>query len=93
MMNKWETFGRWCMEQLRDEIGNDLDGGAAQDKAEELGLLVRIHVTESCGDHCSCAEYDDFPQECLRAAPEEKYGDDPKRIAPFLFYFTERIGR
>jgi len=65
-MNKWEEFGRWCLKQLRDDIGTDLDGGAAQDKALELGLIEYVHVTEPCGEHCMCVEYGDFPQECLR---------------------------
>lgn len=65
-MNNWEAFGHWCLNELRENIGDDLDGGAAQDKAEELGLLIRVQVTESCGDRCVCAEYGDFPQECLR---------------------------
>ena len=62
-------FGEWVLEELRGEnIGNDLDGGSAQDKAEELGLLVRVPVTGSCGERCECAEYGDFPQMCLRHA-------------------------
>jgi hypothetical protein len=65
-MSQWEAFGRWCFSELRDNIGDDLEGGAAQDKAEALGLLVRVPVTKPCGENCFCAEYDDFPQECLR---------------------------
>lgn len=66
-VNNWEEFGYWCLTELRgDNLGSDLDGGSAQDKAEELGLLIRVSVTEPCGDQCVCAEYGDFPQECLR---------------------------
>jgi hypothetical protein len=65
-VNKWEEFGRWCLEELRSDIGSNLDGGAAQDKAEELGLLERITVHEPCCDECNCAMYGEFPQECLR---------------------------
>jgi hypothetical protein len=28
-INKWEEFGRWCLEELRREIGSNLDSGAA----------------------------------------------------------------
>lgn len=67
----FEAFGRWCMEQLRDEaLGCDIDGGDAQEKLKELGLLVEVEVTEPCGDGCHCAEWDDFPQTCLRPAAE-----------------------
>lgn len=61
-------FALWVLEELRgDNMGSDLDGGSAQDKAEALGLLVRVEVTEPCSDeYCSCAEYGDFPQSCLR---------------------------
>ena len=70
-MTALEEFGKWCLKELRGEnIGNDLDGGAAQDKAEELGLLIRVTVTEPCGDRCFCADYDDFPTECLRLVKE-----------------------
>lgn len=58
-------FALLVLEESRDELG-DLDGGWLQDKAEELGLLVRVEATERCGENCWCAEYDEFPQECLR---------------------------
>lgn len=57
------------LEESRDLLG-DLDGGWLQDKAEEFGLLVLVEVTERCGEHCRCAEYGDFPQECLRYSEE-----------------------
>ena len=63
--NALEQFGLACLIEMRDEFG-DLDGGWLQDKAEALGLLVRVDVTEPCGEGCSCAQYDDFPQMCLR---------------------------
>mgnify|MGYP001572092811 CR=1 FL=1 len=53
----------------RHDVG-DVDGGAIQDWGLELGLLVKVQVTEPCGEECSCAEWDDFPQECIRLAPE-----------------------
>ena len=72
-------FGEWVLEELRgDNIGDDLDGGAAQDKAEEMGLLVRVRVTEPCGERCQCAEWDDFPQICLRRAAASSGGKEGK---------------
>lgn len=65
-------FGRWCLETMRHPNIGDIDGGEAQDKAEALGLLVRVNVTEPCGEDCWCAEWDDFPQECLREAKEPR---------------------
>lgn len=61
-------FGRWCLLQSREHGGCDLDGGAVQDKAEQLGLLERVRVTEPCGEACLCVDYSSFPQICLRLA-------------------------
>ncbi len=58
-------LGRWVLSEHREYLG-DVDGGTIQDKAIELGLLVEVEVTEPCGDDCYCAEWDDFPQKCLR---------------------------
>ena len=69
-MSAFEEFGRWCLAQLRDDLGCDLDGFEAQEKAKALGLLHEVEVTEPCGDHCRCAEWDDFPQMCLRETHE-----------------------
>lgn len=50
--------------------GGDIDGGWLQDKGVETGVIVKVHVEEPCSeDHCACAEWDDFPQECYRIAP------------------------
>mgnify|MGYP001574533554 FL=1 len=65
-MSPLEQFGLACLIEMRDELG-DLEGGWLQDKAEALGLLVRVDVTEPCGSTCRCAEYGEFPQECLRS--------------------------
>jgi hypothetical protein len=67
-MNAWEEFGRWCLTELRGNIGADLDGGDAQDKAIALGILGYVTVTEPCSEeYCHCAEYyDEFPVQCLR---------------------------
>ena len=58
-------FGRLVLDEHRSELG-DLDGGWLQDQAEACGVLVRVLVTERCGDGCRCVEYGDFPMECLR---------------------------
>jgi len=62
-------FALAVLEESRSELA-DLDGGWLQDKAAELGLLVRVPVTEPCGDECRCAEYGAFPQDCLRYSAE-----------------------
>jgi hypothetical protein len=62
------ALGLWALEETRAEnLGGDLDGGAVQDKAESLGLLHNVEVTEDCGGDCVCVEYGEFPQQCLRA--------------------------
>jgi len=63
-------FGLLCLMESRDNIGDDLDGGFIQDTAEAMGLLARHPVTEPCCSDCPCADYGDFPQECLRYAPD-----------------------
>lgn len=65
-MTKWEEFGRWYFREMRTNGGGDIDGGAAQDKALELGLLQWVTVTEPCGEDCNCMLYGEFPQECLQ---------------------------
>jgi hypothetical protein len=68
-MTALEQFGIMVLAEARDSFG-DIDGGWIQDAAETLGLLVRIQVTVPCGEECRCAEYGEFPQECLRPNPE-----------------------
>ena len=46
--------------------GTHFDGGDIQEMAERLGLIAPEIKTESCGEHCSCAEVDSFPQTCYR---------------------------
>lgn len=79
-------LGLWVLEQTRgDYVGSDLNGGDIQDKAEELGLLVRVDVTEPCcEEHCHCAEYGEFPQQCLRYsdAVAEAQSDNQDRGKP-----------
>jgi hypothetical protein len=72
-----ELFGLWCIEEMRGgfDVGvswyhRRLLRQCYQDKAEELCLLIRVTATEACGENCKCAEYDDFPQECLRLNKE-----------------------
>ncbi len=62
-------LGRWTLLQQRETFG-DIDSGSVQDKAKELGLLIEVPVTEPCGEDCTCAEYGEFPQVCLRLADE-----------------------
>jgi hypothetical protein len=62
------ALGRWALLEHRDHECGDIDGGSLQDKAKALGLLVTVRVTEPCGEYCPCAEWGDFPQECLRLA-------------------------
>ncbi len=62
-------FVGWVLRQwMQHDIG-DFDGGDIQDQLEKLGFLHRVHVTEPCGEFCSCAEWDDFPQHCLQHTP------------------------
>lgn len=63
-------FALWALGETRH--GGDLDGGSLQEKAEALGILGRVPVTEPCGEECNCAEYGDFPQDCLRYADHVK---------------------
>ena len=69
-LRKLADFGLWCLRESRDRYGGgDVDGGAIQDKAEAMGLLVSVTVTEPCGDNCNCVEYfGEFPARCLREA-------------------------
>jgi len=77
-MTPLEKFGQWCLLEMRSDGGGDLDGGAAQDKAQELGLLGFVTVTEPCGEECRCAEYyAEWPAECLRATPLAKLEEQP----------------
>lgn len=77
-MTPLEKFGQWCLLEMRDDGGTDIDGGSAQEKALELGLLGCVTVAEACGDECRCAEYyDEFPAECLRATPLAKLEQQP----------------
>lgn len=67
--SKLIDFARWVIREHRSSF-TDLDGGSIQDKLEELGLLVRVEVTAPCGGNCTCEEYGEFPQVCLRLADE-----------------------
>ena len=65
-MTPLERFALAVLKESRHDGGGDVEGGWLQDKAEELGLLVKVRVTEPCGENCWCASFDDFPQDCLR---------------------------
>lgn len=45
--------------------GGNFDGGEIQALGVKHGLLRVEHRTESCGEHCACAEFG-FPSECYR---------------------------
>lgn len=65
-LERLAAFGLSVLKESRDELG-DLDGGWLQDEAERCGLLERVTVAKPCHpEFCRCAEYDDFPQHCLR---------------------------
>lgn len=72
-----ERFGLAVLEESRNEIG-DVDGGWLQEEAVKLGLLVSVHVTEPCGEGCRCAEYGDFPQDCLRQSTRSAREEESK---------------
>lgn len=44
----------------------DADGGDLEDMGVKFGILKPEEVTQSCGEYCRCAEWDDFPQTCYR---------------------------
>jgi hypothetical protein len=68
-LERLEDFARWVIRGGNcDQWCDDLDGGDIQDKAEELGLIVPVEVTEPCGDNCACAEWAGFPVTCFRLA-------------------------
>lgn len=65
-LRPFARYGAKVIEAHRDEIG-DIDGGSLQEMAIECGLLHEVEVTEPCDpESCRCAEWDDFPQKCLR---------------------------
>ena len=49
--------------------GFHIDAGDLQAWGLKHGFLVEVEATEPCGDDCACAEWDDFPQPCIRFAP------------------------
>lgn len=69
-LSRLERFALAVLEEARGDSIGYIDGGWLQDKGEELGVLVKVPVTEPCGELCQCAEYGDFPQDCLRYSDE-----------------------
>lgn len=65
-MRSAAMFGLCVLEDARENLGSDVGGDDIQDWAIAHGLLTPVHVTEPCGEDCTCEEWDDFPQECLR---------------------------
>ena len=60
---KLMQLGLWVIEN-RSTFG-DIDGDL-QDYMEDIGLLISVKAIEPCGTDCTCAEFGDFPQDCLR---------------------------
>jgi hypothetical protein len=52
------------LQLFSDAFAGDIDGGTAQDKALEFGVLEPRTVTEPCGQSCECAGVSAFPLEC-----------------------------
>ena len=61
-------FGAWAAGEFGAHI-DGIDGGDLQDAMERFGVLVKHEVTESCGDHCRCVEYGEFPHDCYKFPP------------------------
>jgi len=57
LAGKEREFLMWIFEAVWE--GNSLDGGDVQDKAEELGLLVPVKISEDKREeYNACMEYD-----------------------------------
>ena len=73
-------FGRWCLDEGRNDGGpGDIDGGSLQDAGEKLGVLAHVTVAEPCGEICECQEYygaDEWPVQCLRETDAAKVLDE-----------------
>lgn len=67
-LRRWAGFGLEMFDSMRTDGGSDIDGGEAQSAAIAFGLLSEVVATEPCGDDCWCAQWDSFPQTCLRLA-------------------------
>lgn len=65
-------FGALVLEESLPCSRGEIDNCWLQEKAQELGILEVVEVTEPCGEHCVCSEWggDKFPMECLRYAKE-----------------------
>lgn len=64
-MHALAKFGALVLDEHRDALG-DLDGSWLQETALECDLLESVTAVRSCGDYCRCAEYGDFPQDCIQ---------------------------
>ena len=65
-------LGKWALDMRSEHDCSDLDGGDIQDKALELGLLVEVTATETCGEGCYCNSWSTFPMKCLRRTDKAK---------------------
>lgn len=77
-------FAGRCLDNFRgDEIGDlHVDGGTAQEWAEQDGLIEARQVTQPCGDNCSCAEVTDFPAKCYFLTEVGRRAVDLVRLDP-----------
>ncbi len=54
-----------------------IEDGDLQEDLVKFGLLKKVEVTESCGESCACAGYDDgFPLTCYKRTTEDVPGFD-----------------
>jgi hypothetical protein len=59
-------FARWTIAES-SFCGLDIGGDDVQDKAEALGIIREVRVTEPCRESCACTE-SGFPTTCYRFA-------------------------
>lgn len=76
-MHALAKFGALVLDEHRDELG-DLDGSWLQQTALECDLLESVTAIRSCGEYCRCAEYGDFPQDCIQKTEFAKALDVPE---------------
>ena len=75
MSDPLAKFGRWCLTEMRESGGCDINGFDSQDEAIRLGLLYYVWADKPCGELCWCETYycaADWPVQCLRETPLAK---------------------
>lgn len=68
------------LERAREEF-LELSCADIEDWAKQFGLLEQVTMTAACCDNCSCAEWADFPLECLRPTALGSAAIDAARAA------------